>query len=97
MRGTKTRTSNRSLASRTQNRRTWNPEPLRQLQCAIVPARVCVFCRREPAQEPWIPFCSERCRRIDLNRWLNEDVSLPYREPDEDRSSDEPAGADNDA
>jgi hypothetical protein len=33
-----------------------------------------------------MPFCSERCRRIDLNRWLNEDISVPYQElPDDGR------------
>jgi endogenous inhibitor of DNA gyrase (YacG/DUF329 family) len=59
----------------------------------------CPTCSKffDSKQSRAMPFCSERCRRIDLNRWLNEDVSLPYREPDEDRSSDEPAGADNDA
>ncbi len=29
------------------------------------------------------PFCSERCQLIDLGRWLNEDISVPYEnEPD---------------
>ena len=32
-----------------------------------------------------MPFCSERCRRIDLGRWLDEDISVPFRElEDED-------------
>lgn len=35
-----------------------------------------------------MPFCSERCQRIDLNRWLNEDISLPYREVPDDGSSE---------
>ncbi len=34
-----------------------------------------------------MPFCSERCRLIDLGRWLNEEYSLPHidleEEPDE--------------
>lgn len=35
-----------------------------------------------------MPFCSDRCRRIDLNRWLNEEVSMPYREiPEGERPS----------
>ncbi len=34
-----------------------------------------------------MPFCSERCRRIDLGRWLDEDISVPFRElPEEDAS-----------
>jgi endogenous inhibitor of DNA gyrase (YacG/DUF329 family) len=24
-----------------------------------------------------LPFCSSRCRQIDLNRWLGEEYSLP--------------------
>lgn len=24
------------------------------------------------------PFCSERCKLIDLGRWLDEDVSIPH-------------------
>jgi len=25
-----------------------------------------------------VPFCSPRCRQIDLNRWLSEEQRLPY-------------------
>jgi endogenous inhibitor of DNA gyrase (YacG/DUF329 family) len=31
-----------------------------------------------------MPFCSERCRRIDLNRWLTEEISIPLDEPPDD-------------
>ncbi|RPI56928.1 MAG: DNA gyrase inhibitor YacG [Acidobacteria bacterium] len=43
----------------------------------MVRARVCVFCRREPAQAPWIPFCSERCKLQDLARWVDGDYRVP--------------------
>jgi endogenous inhibitor of DNA gyrase (YacG/DUF329 family) len=33
-----------------------------------------------------MPFCSDRCRRIDLNRWLSEDISIPFRELPDDGS-----------
>jgi hypothetical protein len=33
-----------------------------------------------------IPFCSERCRVIDLGRWLNEEYSLPHIDFDEDET-----------
>ena len=36
-----------------------------------VVARVCVFCRRQPAGQPWEPFCSERCKLQDLARWID--------------------------
>lgn len=25
-----------------------------------------------------MPFCSERCRLVDLGRWLNEEHSVPH-------------------
>ncbi|MDA1052730.1 MAG: DNA gyrase inhibitor YacG [Planctomycetota bacterium] len=32
-----------------------------------------------------MPFCSERCRLIDLGRWLNEEPSVPHvPNPDDD-------------
>ncbi|GEM_PF-1085104 len=30
-----------------------------------------------PRQSDALPFCSARCRNIDLYRWLREDYSLP--------------------
>jgi endogenous inhibitor of DNA gyrase (YacG/DUF329 family) len=43
-----------------------------------------VFCRREPAQAPWTPFCSERCKLQDLARWIDG----TYRVPAETRPAD---------
>ncbi len=37
-----------------------------------------------------MPFCSERCRRIDLGRWLNEDIRMPV-EPSGEREEDDNA------
>lgn len=40
----------------------------------------CPTCRRPavfgPAN-PWRPFCSERCRNVDLGAWANEDYRVP--------------------
>lgn len=34
---------------------------------------------------PQFPFCSKRCKLIDLGRWLGEEYSLPDTgEPDDD-------------
>lgn len=30
----------------------------------------------DPAN-PWRPFCSERCRLIDLGEWLSEERRIP--------------------
>jgi uncharacterized protein len=39
----------------------------------------CPTCGKEfdAARSPAKPFCSERCRTIDLGRWLDESYSLP--------------------
>ena len=46
----------------------------------------CPICQRTMegrtrAELPWLPFCSERCKTIDLGRWL----SGTYRIPAEDQ------------
>ncbi|MEO1273430.1 MAG: DNA gyrase inhibitor YacG [Myxococcota bacterium] len=38
-------------------------------------------------EEPEFPFCSPRCRLVDLGRWLNEEYSLPA--PVTERDADE--------
>lgn len=42
--------------------------------------------RFEATASSAMPFCSDRCRRIDLNRWLSEEISIPYRELPDDGS-----------
>jgi uncharacterized protein len=39
----------------------------------------CPTCKREfaPDASPAKPFCSERCRLIDLGRWLDEGYAVP--------------------
>lgn len=39
----------------------------------------CPICGTEfdPGQSSAKPFCSDRCRSIDLRRWLDETYSLP--------------------
>jgi len=37
-----------------------------------------------------MPFCSQRCRRIDLGRWLDERYSLPI-EREHDHKDEERA------
>ncbi len=56
----------------------------------------CPTCQRRIAwsdEYPYRPFCSERCRLIDLGAWLSEQRSIPDREPEfsnETTDSDEP-------
>ena len=46
--------------------------------------------KRSLAEVPSFPFCSARCKTIDLGRWLDETYRIPAEEPEEDRSSEEP-------
>jgi len=57
---------------------------------------VCVFCRREPVDPAWRPFCSERCKIQDLARWADgayrvagEPVSQPTGDDDGDDGESE--------
>jgi uncharacterized protein len=46
----------------------------------------CPICKKEVAREaPDFPFCSERCRIIDLGNWASEKYKVP--------SSDRPEAA----
>ena len=42
-------------------------------------ARGCAHCRTHPVMDKWGPFCSERCKLLDLGNWVDE----KYRIPDE--------------
>ena len=47
----------------------------------------CPTCAGDSIFEPsnlWRPFCSERCRQIDLGAWASESFSLPANPPVED-------------
>ena len=54
--------------------------------------RVCPVCGKqfEPGLSAAMPFCCERCRRIDLHRWLGEKYSVPAeRSEDTDEPQDD--------
>jgi endogenous inhibitor of DNA gyrase (YacG/DUF329 family) len=57
-----------------------------------MPSSTCPICRKrfDPAESPAAPFCSVRCRQIDLRRWLSEDytVSIPRHDADEDEAGE---------
>ncbi len=47
--------------------------------------RACPVCGRRFEQEgaSTPPFCSDRCRRIDLGRWLDEKYAVPVDPADD--------------
>jgi len=52
------------------------------LATAGKPGSRCPICRR-PTQRETRPFCSPRCRDIDLSRWLGGVYAVPKVELDE--------------
>jgi uncharacterized protein len=50
---------------------------------------LCPICKREldeaapDRKSSFFPFCSERCKLIDLGRWLSGKYQIPVREQDE--------------
>jgi endogenous inhibitor of DNA gyrase (YacG/DUF329 family) len=44
------------------------------------------------AANPWRPFCSERCRSIDLGGWASEAYSIPARDEDAGEGDAGPEG-----
>ncbi|MCV3766729.1 DNA gyrase inhibitor YacG [Rhizobium sp. TRM95796] len=57
-----------------------NVAPLRK-------ARPCPECNR-PSTRDCYPFCSERCRNLDLSRWLSGSYAIPVAE-DESKAEDD--------
>jgi endogenous inhibitor of DNA gyrase (YacG/DUF329 family) len=62
-----------------------------------MPEPRCPICRRpvppllpvgEAGRRGARPFCSERCRQVDLGRWLTESYTVPAVEP-EDQAEEE--------
>ncbi len=52
---------------------------------------MCVFCRKHPVEHAWRPFCSERCKMLDLARWADGAYRVPAEPlpaPEEEREDD---------
>jgi len=60
----------------------------------------CPTCKKNVVweQNPFRPFCSERCKVLDLGRWLGEEYRIPAAEDegetpaDDDGNPPEPVG-----
>ena len=58
-----------------------------------MPEPRCPICRkvaakREPGVRTAYPFCSERCRQVDLGRWFTESYAVPAVEPEDQDESE---------
>jgi hypothetical protein len=38
---------------------------------------LCAHCRERPVEEPWRPFCSARCKLLDLQAWAEGTYRIP--------------------
>jgi uncharacterized protein len=56
----------------------------------------CPQCKKEApwADNPFRPFCSERCRLVDLGAWLDEKYTIPGAFADESASQEGDDGDD---
>jgi len=46
----------------------------------------CLTCKKAIHRRPenaWFPFCGERCKLIDLGKWLGEEYRVPAQPPQE--------------
>jgi endogenous inhibitor of DNA gyrase (YacG/DUF329 family) len=57
---------------------------------ADTPGRRCPICGK-PTAETVRPFCSPRCRDVDLNRWLSGRYVIPGT-PNDDEADSPPDG-----
>lgn len=51
----------------------------------------CPICKKQvPPDGPFLPFCSDRCRLIDLGNWVSERyvISTPLKPGDEETGAD---------
>jgi len=53
---------------------------------------ICPFCKKETTWEenPYRPFCSERCKLMDLGKWASEGYRIPGSKiaPDADKGEE---------
>lgn len=45
------------------------------------------------AENKWRPFCSERCKMIDLGAWASESYRVPVQEEKTDPLAEPPEGS----
>lgn len=48
---------------------------------------VCPICKKETAwkENPWRPFCSERCKLADLGKWASEEYRIEGEKREENK------------
>ena len=52
-----------------------------------VPCPICGKMTEYSRENPWRPFCSERCRQRDFGAWASESFRVTAVEPPDDQGS----------
>ena len=52
----------------------------------------CPECGQPSARDTY-PFCSARCKDVDLNRWLSGAYAIPVRDDEDDDTGENPPAA----
>jgi endogenous inhibitor of DNA gyrase (YacG/DUF329 family) len=66
---------------------------LRALMAAKPKVAPCPRCGKRASLDranEWRPFCSERCKMIDLGKWAAGEYAIPSEEPGGEAPQDEP-------
>jgi hypothetical protein len=52
---------------------------------------VCPVCKNKTTWEenPWRPFCSERCKLVDLGKWVLEEYKIAGAKQEEEQDKQE--------
>src|SRR4051812_14919580 len=69
------------------------PVEPRRRACHVALMARCPMCRATVSEGgPALPFCSERCRLLDLGNWLDQRYAIPA--PEDESASPEAGGDD---
>ena len=53
-------------------------------------APACPICGKPVEDRSHRPFCSARCKRVDLGRWFGEAYRVPVEDEDDETAANEP-------
>ena len=65
-----------------------NPTAATRIPAKIVTCPGCGGASVYAVTNPYRPFCSERCKQIDLGAWASEQFAVPAAAPPEDFAPD---------
>lgn len=65
------------------------PDKTQPHQVKLVTCPTCAGDSIYAASNPFRPFCSERCKNIDLGAWAHEDFRMPTTALPEDQLTDD--------